>query len=146
RLPAPSPPCPYTTPCRSSLSRSHSPPDRLDVVWPSLRYPSPTALIACSVFRTCISSNKPAASLAVISRTSLIDCPRNLYCSTSSLYRLPLQISQVAITDSIKAKSVYITPRPPHSGQAPLELKLKSDLFTLLDSENSFRIASISPE
>src|SRR4029453_2279567 len=81
----------------------------------------------------------------VISRTSAMDLPFNLYASTSSLKRLPPQISHGDFTLSKKERSVYTTPRPPQFSQAPLELKLNRPASTLLALAKALRTSSIMP-
>src|SRR6266545_5263575 len=81
----------------------------------------------------------------VISRTSAMDVPLNLYASTSSLKRLPPQISHGDFTLSKKDRSVYTTPKPWQFSQAPLELKLNRPASTLLALAKALRTSSIMP-
>ena len=71
--------------------------------------------------------------------------PRNVYRSTSAVYRLPSHCSHTDATPAIIARSVYTSPMPLQFWHAPSEFALNSAAFTPLALANAVRIGSSRP-
>src|SRR3954471_5354663 len=104
----------------TSLMRCASPPERVGLCWPSVRYPRPTS---CRSFRQrwidgCAAKNSSASSTFIAS-TSPTLLPRSLTVSVSALKRAPLHASQVTRTSGRKDIAIFFSPWPSHSSHRP---------------------------
>jgi hypothetical protein len=77
--------------------------------------------------------------------TSLMSRPPRRCSSTAAWNRLPSHSSHVVATPAITARSLNTTPAPPHVGQAPSELGLKSAGLTPLALAKALRTGSSRP-